>query len=73
LFVAGPVPDFSKNTALQVLNLGQNELTGTSNYDSDHSNHEYPGTSPDFSENTALVKLWLNQNKLSGKMDYDHQ
>ena len=37
-FAAGPVPDFSKNTALQYLYLEGNELTGTSNYDHQISN-----------------------------------
>jgi len=53
--ITGPVPDFSKNTALRELYLYSNELSGSI---------------PDFSANVNLKNLWLSQNKLEGTKEW---
>jgi len=50
--LAGPIPSFA-NTGLQVLDLGENQLTGPI---------------PSFAANTVLSSLHLNDNQLTGKM-----
>jgi len=74
--LSGPVPDFSKNTALKRLYLNSNELSGEIGDFSQNVNlkvldlggNGLTGKIPDFSKNTALQKLLLSGNKLTGSI-----
>jgi hypothetical protein len=76
-FLLGTIPDFSKNTALEYLDITNNKCTGNVNLEVQLSESKLDsfivGEIGDFSKNVNLVELQLQRNNLTGNINLDFQ